>query len=482
MPDRYRAHRDRLVDAIGADGMAVVPAAGEQVRNDDVSHPFRQNSDFVYLTGFHEPDAVAVLVPGHSDGDYHLFVRPRERESEIWNGYRVGVEGARERFQADSAYPLAELDSRLPQLMLGREALFYRLGHPGHDSLMTSLLDKARSIRERTGRTVPTTIRDVSALLAEQRVVKDASEVESLRAAAMLSAEGHREGMRFARPGLYEYQIQAAMEYVWREGGSPRNGYPSIVGSGPNATILHYVDNDREVEAGDLILIDAAAEVDYYSADITRTYPVSGSFTSAQRAVYDVVWEAEKAGITASYPGSTVAQVTDAARVVVAAGLVDLGLIPRSVEDVLDMHLYREFFMHGVGHWLGLDVHDPGQYRIDGESRILEPGMTFTVEPGVYIAQDRPVVEFALLEHDLDGWMAERLIEGPEAKKRQQAARAEAPKLRHEIPEALLGLGVRIEDDILITEDGHENLSKFVPTDPSKIETLCAEESWLSRS
>ncbi|MFP5331067.1 MAG: aminopeptidase P N-terminal domain-containing protein [Acidimicrobiia bacterium] len=483
MSDRFADHRAALASVIGDGGIAIVPAAGETVRNDDVHHPFRQDSDFHYLTGFAEPDAVCVLVPGHPDGDFHLFVRPRDREMEIWTGYRAGTEGARARYAADAAFEISELETELPRLMQGRDTLFYRLGNPTHDAAIGRLLETARSHHTRFGKKVPLAVHDVSAVVAEQRLRKSASEVESLRAACSLSAEGHREAMRFARPGLYEYQVQAAMEYIWREAGSPRDGYPSIVASGSNAIVLHYVENDRLIEDGDLILIDAAAEVDMYSSDITRTFPANGTFSAPQRAIYDVVLAAERAGIAAARPGATLRTVHDASTAILAEGLADLGLVPRGPEEILAMHLYRQFFMHGTSHWLGLDVHDAGAVRVAGAHRQLEPGMVFTVEPGIYVAPDRPEVEFTLLEHDLDAWTERRILLGTAAAREAENAEKEAAeKVTHGIPEEFLGIGVRIEDDILITPDGHENLTSAVPTDPDKIEHLCAEPSWIHRT
>lgn len=482
MPDRFRSHRDQLAAQIGDGGIAVVPASIEMVRNNDVHHAFRQDSDFHYLTGFHEPDAVAVIVPGHPDGDYHLFVRPRDRETEIWTGYRTGTDGARERFLADAAHDLSELDTELPRLMLGRDTLFYRLGNPNQDARMTKLLATARSVRERYGKRTPVAIHDVGAILAELRLRKSPAELDSLAAACELSAMGHAEAMRFAQPEMYEYQVQAAMEFVWREGGSTRNGYPSIVASGPNAVVLHYVENDREIEEGDLVLIDAGAEIDMYSSDITRTFPAGGFFTPPQRAVYEVVLAAQRAGIKASAPGATLKRVHDASTDLLVEGLVDLGLVPGDPDDARAMHLYREFFMHGTSHWLGLDVHDAGALRVDGEHRRLESGMCFTVEPGIYVSPDRPTVEFALLEHDLDAWVERRLLIGAEAaKKAEEAEKEAAEKVTHDIPAEFLGIGIRIEDDIVITDDGHENLSAMVPVEIDAIESLCAEESWLRR-
>jgi Xaa-Pro aminopeptidase len=483
MTDRFREHRDNLSRIIGTGGIAVVPAAAETVRNHDVHHHFRQDSDFVYLTGFSEPDAVAVIVPGHPDGDFQLFVRPRDREMEIWNGYRAGIEGAVQRHGADAAHDLADLDSLLPRLMLGRETLFYRMGNPRHDSRITSILGMARNYRERYGRPAPSAVHDLGSLIAELRIVKNAPEIESLRAACELTAEGHREAMRFSRPGLYEYQIQAAMEFIWREGGSPDNGYPSIVASGPNAIVLHYIENDRQVEDGDLVLIDAACEIDFYSSDITRTFPANGSFSAPQRRVYEAVLDAHHQAIRSVRPGGTIRDTHDIARRVLTGHMVELGLLPTDADQAMEMHLYREFFMHGTSHWLGLDVHDAGAYRTADGHRTLEPGMCFTVEPGIYIAADRPEVEFTLLSHDLDAWTERRVVEGTSAARAAEAKeRDAAEKVTHRIPEELLGIGIRIEDDILVTIDGHENLTATVPSDPDKVERLCGEESWLHRS
>ncbi|MDH4116793.1 MAG: aminopeptidase P N-terminal domain-containing protein [Acidimicrobiia bacterium] len=482
MTDRFHEHRTGLASHIGTNGIAVVPASVEKVRNDDVTHLFRQDSDFAYLTGFHEPDAVAVIVPGHPEGDFHLFVRPKDREREIWDGLRTGTEGAMSRFGADAAYDLAELDTALVRLMVGRDTLFYKLGNPAHDDRMTRLLATARSHRERFGSVAPTAVHDVGTVLAELRVVKNPAELDSLRAACELSAEGHREAMRFTRPGLYEYQVQAAMEFVWREGGSRDNGYGSIVAAGRNAVILHYTENDCLIEDGDLVLIDAGCEIDWYTADITRTFPASGIFVGPQRDVYEAVLAAHHAAIRGVVPGGTFRDTHDTARRVLTEHMVDLGLIPTDADSAFEMHLYREFFMHGTSHWLGLDVHDAGVTRTPTGSRILEPGMCFTVEPGLYVNPDRPTVEFTLLEHDLDAWTERRLMLGAAAAAAaEQVEKDAADKLTHEIPAELLGLGVRIEDDILVTVDGHENLTGHVPVEPAKIEHLCAESSWLHR-
>ncbi|HJR91373.1 MAG TPA: aminopeptidase P N-terminal domain-containing protein, partial [Acidimicrobiia bacterium] len=438
-------------------------------------------SNFVYLTGFEEPDAVCVMAPGHPDGEYVLFVRPRDPEMESWNGYRAGVEGAKERHGADAAHDISELDEVLTRMMLGRSVLWYRVGNPSHDARVSGLVGKARAYRDRFGRAAPEAVRDVSDAIGHMRLRKSAEEIESLRAACLLSTEGHREAMRFARPGLYEYQIEAAMEYVWREGGSRRNGYPSIVASGPNNCILHYVENDRLVEDGDLILIDAAAEIDHYSSDITRTFPANGTFTAPQRALYEVVEDAQRRAIATARPGNTIADIHDTATRALTEGLVDLRLLPKDVDEALAMHHYRQFFFHGTSHWLGLDVHDRGTYRIEGESRPLGPGMVLTVEPGLYLDANKPVRSFAMLEYDLDRWTEERILEGRAARLRQEELLEEAEQLEFELPPEFVGLGIRIEDDILIVDGGHDNLTSHVPVEIDDIEELCAETSWLVR-
>jgi Xaa-Pro aminopeptidase len=448
----------------------------EQIRNDDVPHDFRQDSNFFYLTGFTEPDAVAVLTPGHPEGDYTLFVRPRDPELEAWNGYRAGVDGARSRFGADNAFPIEEFDEVVSRLMIGREVLWYQSGDEKHDSAITGIINKARGHRERYGGAVPGTVKDISVVLGEMRLIKTADEYEILRAVCDLSATGHNEAMRFARPGLYEYQIQAAMEFGWRVAGSRRNGYGSIVASGANACILHYVENDSQVSDGDLILIDAAAELDGYSADITRTFPANGRFSTAQRAVYEVVLAAEKEGVAMSKPGSTMRGIHQRATEVLTEGMVELGLLPLSVAESMAMNHFTQFFFHGTGHWLGMDVHDRGKYRDDGVPRKLEPGRFFTVEPGLYISPEKGQIELSLLEYDPDEWTQRRILEGRAAAMAKEAeARESAESITHTVPEEFLGIGIRIEDDVFITASGNDNLTASTPVEVDEVEAMCAE-------
>jgi Xaa-Pro aminopeptidase len=478
--DTFALRRRRLAEEVGDNAIAIVPAATEVVRSNDTTFDFHQDPDFLYLTGFPEPDAVAVITPGHPDGEYTLFVRPRDPEMEAWNGYRAGTAGAVETFGADRAFEIGELDEMLTRFMIGRDVLWYRTGNAAHDDRISALVGRARDHRERYGQTVPSAVHDVSVLVWAMRQVKTGDEVESLRRACDLSARGHAEAMRFAAPGLYEHQVQAALEYYWRLAGSRHNGYPSIVASGPNACVLHYVENDRLIEDGDLILVDAAAEVDGYSSDITRTFPANGKFTGPQRAIYEVVHRAFEKGLDMSAPGSSLRAIHDTATRSLTEGMVELGLLPLGVEESLAMHHYNHFYFHGTGHWLGLDVHDMGTYRVEGVPRKLEPGMAFTVEPGLYIAKEKEEITLTLLVYDQDEWAQRRILEGRTAAvAKENEAKERADKVTHKVPPEFLGIGVRIEDDLVITDDGHENLTDSVPTRIDDVESLCAERSVL---
>ena len=480
MSDRFAEARRSLGDTIGKEAIAVVPAAAGVIRSNDVHFEFHQDPDFLYLTGFNEPDAVALIAPGHPNGDFTLFVRPRNPEEEVWTGFRAGADSAKERYGADAVFEVGQLDEILPRYMTGREVLWYAPGNESHDIRMTSILEEGRSLRDRAGATVPAAINDLAVVLGEMRLIKTPEEQEILAAACQLSGEGHREAMRFTAPGQFEYQVQAAVEYWWRQGGSRHNGYPSIVAAGANACILHYVENSSEIRDGDLVLIDAGAEVEGYSSDITRTFPASGEFSVPQRALYEVVLTAEKKGVELATPGSSLSTINDAAVEMLTAGLVDLGLLPLPVEESLAMHHYLQFFNHGVGHWLGLDVHDRGARRVGGKPRPFQPGMTLTVEPGLYVAPERPEIELALLEYDREEWLARRVREGRESAAAAEAEEKErADKITHTIPAEFLGLGIRIEDDVLVTSDGNVNLSASVPVELSDIEDLCTESSRL---
>jgi Xaa-Pro aminopeptidase len=472
--------RQRFAEAVG-DGLAIIPAAREVVRNSDVHYEFRQDSDFFFLTGFDEPDAVAVFNPSDAKERYVLFVRPRDREMEIWNGRRAGVEGAVATYGADAAYPLVQLDDKLREYAVDRPALVYRLGNPAFDPRITRLLGELRMMQRR-GHGAPSRVEDPGPILHEMRLRRSPAELARHRRACEISRDGHLEAMRYARPGTYEYQVQAAMEFVFRQAGSPRNGYPSIVASGPNACILHYSENSRRMSDGDLLLIDAAAEYGYHSSDITRTFPVNGRFTPPQRAIYEIVLRAQLAAIDAARPGARYEAMHEAARRVLTEGLVDLGLLPRGVDDSLAMHLYREFYMHGTGHWLGMDVHDVGDYRVRGESRVLEPGMVFTVEPGLYFDPDREDVTFSLREYsEQEMWERRDRLGVAAAKKLEDEEKAKAPTVKHRIPADFRGIGVRIEDDIVITLTGHDVLTAGTPKTIEDVERTCAEPPRLPR-
>jgi len=476
----FADRRLRFAAALG-DGIAIIPGAQEVRRNGDVNYEFRQQSDFFFLTGFDEPDAVLVINPADPKERYVLFVRPRDREMEIWNGRRAGVEGAVAGYGADAAYPVEQLDDKLREYLIDRPTVYYRLGTGAFDGRITRLVAELRAARVR-GYQAPVRVEDPGPILHELRLRRSPAELLRHRRACEISREAHKEAMRYARPGLYEYQVQAALEFVFRANGSPRNGYASIVASGPNACILHYSENTRRMQDGELLLIDAGCEWGYHSADITRTFPVNGRFTAPQRAIYEVVLRAQLAGIAAARPGNRYEAVHEAARRVLAEGLVALGLLPCGVEVSLAMHHYREFYMHGTGHWLGMDVHDVGDYRLDRKSRVLEPGMVFTVEPGLYVDPERETATFHVREYSEDEMWERRLRLGmTAAKKLEDQEKAKAEKLVHPIPKAFRGIGVRIEDDLLITAEACEVLTAGTPKTIEEIERACAEPPRLPR-
>ena len=475
--DRFAERRTALLQQLGGT-LAIVPAGREQTRNVDVDHPFRQDSDFHFLTGFTEPDAVAVLDPD-SDEPYTLFVRPRDPEKEAWNGVRAGVEGAMTRFGADAAFELDEFEGRLRRRLAGRRSVAYAFG----GRLDAEVLRAVRSVKAyaaRSGVDTPVEIVDLGALIAELRVIKSAAEIEALREACRISAIAHNEAMRFAAPGRSERQVQAALEYVFGVLDAERVGYDSIVAGGDSACILHYVENDQPLADGDLLLIDAAAEYRHLTSDITRTFPVNGTFTDPQRAIYGLVLRAQRAVIAACRPGLAWTRMHERAVEVLSEGMVELGLLPGSVDEVIAKGWYRQFFFHGTGHWLGIDVHDAGRSRVGGEGRPLEPGMAFTVEPGIYVARDKATVTLSHAGYDPDERLRLPFELGADAAKAEIERRAaEAGTFEHQVPAEFLGIGVRIEDDLLIIPAGHENLSALSPVDPDEVEALCAEPSSL---
>ena len=472
--------RQRFAEAIG-DSLAIIPASREVARNSDVHHPFRQDSDFFFLTGFDEPDAVAVFNPAHSKERYVLFVRPRDREMEIWNGRRAGVEGAIATYGADAAYPIDQLDGKLREYALERSAIVYRLGNTGFDSRVIRLVEQARAWRVR-GYETPVRVDDPGPIIHELRLRRSPAELARHRRACEISRDGHIEAMRYARPGLFEYEVQAAMEFVFRKGGSSRNGYPSIVASGPNACILHYSENSRKMQDGELLLIDAACEYGYHSSDITRTFPVNGRFTKPQRAIYELVLRAQLAAISIVKPGTRYEEIHETAKRVLTEGMVELGILPRGLEESLAMHHYREFYMHGTGHWLGMDVHDVGAYKIRGRSRPLEAGMVFTIEPGLYFDPERESATYYLREYREEEVFERRYRLGmAAAKKIEDEEKAKAETIEHPIPAQYRGIGVRIEDDILVTANGCEVLTAGTPKTVEEVERACAEAPRLPR-
>ncbi len=429
--DRQRRRR-RLMQLMGKGSIAILPAAPVTLRNRDVEHPYRPESDFWYLTGFEEPGAVMVLVPGHPDGEFILFCRERDTKMELWNGPRAGLAGARTDYQADIAWPIGEVDDILPGLLENRDKVYYTMGsHPDFDQRLSEWLKRIRS-KSRTGVHPPDEIVSLEHLVHEMRLFKDRGEVALMRRAAEISATAHRRAMATCRPGMKEYQLEAELVHEFIRQGARSPAYPSIVGGGANACILHYTANDAVLGDGDLVLIDAGAEYHGYASDITRTFPVNGRFSDAQRQVYEVVLEAQLAAIAKVRPGNHWNDPHDAAVRSLTRGLVEIGLMKGDVRTLIKKEAYRKFFMHRTGHWLGMDVHDVGDYKIGDAWRLLEPGMVMTVEPGLYIPAGARV----------------------------------AKKWRN--------IGVRIEDDVLVTRDGCDILSKSAPKGVGEIERLMA--------
>lgn len=419
--------------------VSVFASAHEIRRNQDTDFEFRQETDFYYLTRLNEPDCVAVLAPSHPEHKYVLFVRPRKREEEIWTGLRAGVEGAIRDHGADAAYDIAQLGELLPKYLQNSHKLYYRFGQNQQFDL--KVIGTIKHIREkvRGGVYAPTTIIDPSTIVHEMRLRKNEDDLKSLRRAATISAEGHVAAMKHCKPGMYEYELEALVEYVFRKNGATGVGYPSIVGSGFNTTILHYNTNQCQIQDGDMVLIDAGAEYDVFSGDITRSFPANGKFTKAQQAIYEVVLNANKEVIKMIKPGESFMKLHEHSVDVVTQGLIDIGLLSGSLKDNVEKKAYEKFFMHRTGHWLGMDVHDVGRYKLDDDWRRLEPGMVFTVEPGVYIA-----------------------------------AGAE------NVPEEFFNIGVRIEDDVVVTENGVEVLTAGVPKEAREIEAIMKESAMVA--
>ena len=429
----FAKRRQQLMDIMGPNSIAILPNAEVSSRNRDVDYPYRSDSNFHYLSGFDEPDSVIVIIPGRPHGEYLLFCRERKLEKEIWNGYRAGQEGAIKNFDADDSYPISDLDDILPGLLEEREKVFYTMGNiASFDQRIVGFLNHLRQAT-RQGKHSPTEIIELDHCLNELRLFKSSDEIKAMRKAGEISAKAHIRAMRFTQPGHWEYQVEAEIIHEFMRNNCRSSAYPSIVGGGENGCILHYIENNHKLKNNDLLLIDAGAEYDFYAGDITRTFPVNGKFTPSQKALYTIVLNAQKAAIAAVKPGNHWNQPHEAAVRVLTAGLIDIGLLEGELEELIENHSYREFYMHRTGHWLGMDVHDVGDYKVGGEWRLLEPGMVLTVEPGIYIRD---------LEH---------------------------------IPKKWHFTGIRIEDDVLVTKKGNEVLSALAPKEIDEIETLMAE-------
>lgn len=428
----FAARRKQLLEAIG-DGVAIFPSAPLALRNRDVEHAYRQDSDFYYLTGFDEPESLLLLTNQHDEHQMVLFVRPRKREREIWDGPRAGVEGAVDDFGADAAFPIDELAEKLPDYIGNVERLHYRIAqNEAADAKLFACLNLLRR-GGRRGVTAPEAIIDTSVHLHEMRMRKSAAELATMRRAAEITQEAHLRAMQFASPGKREYEVDAELMHVFRKHGSERPAYDSIVGSGPNATILHYRAGNRVLNDGELLLIDAGCEYDYYASDVTRSFPVNGKFSPEQRAVYEVVLRAQKQSVEAVKPGVTLAQIHDGAVRAITEGLIGIGLLEGDVDALIEKKKHEPFYMHRSSHWLGMDVHDVGRYFIDGEHRPLEPGFVLTIEPGIYIATDA-----------------------------------------EDVDERWRGIGVRIEDDVAVTNGGREVLTKGIPKELDEVEAACS--------
>jgi Xaa-Pro aminopeptidase len=428
------ARLTEFISKMEPNSVAVFASAHEIRRNQDTDFEFRQETDFYYLTRLNEPDCVAVLAPNHPQHKYVLFVRPRVKEEEIWTGLRAGVEGAIKTHGADAAYDISKLPEILPEYLKGVDKLYYRLGQNEHFDLKLIAMLKRLRERVRYGEYGPTTIIDPVTLVHEMRLRKNDEDIASLRRAAQISAAGHVAAMKHCKPGMYEYELEALVEYVFRKQGATGVGYPSIVGSGFNTTILHYNTNNDQIKDGDMVLIDAGAEYNVFSGDITRTFPANGKFSKAQQTVYEAVLAANQAVIEMVKPGESFMKLHEKAVEVVTDELLASGLLSGDRKEIIENKGYFKFFMHRTGHWLGMDVHDVGRYKVEDDWRKLEPGMVFTVEPGIYIA-----------------------------------AGAEG------VPAEYFNIGVRIEDDVLVTENGYEVLTTGVPKEVNEIEALMKE-------
>lgn len=429
----FARRRKALMDVMEPNSIAIVPAAPERTRSRDTEYLYRQDSDFFYLTGFAEPEAVLVLIPEREHGEFVLFCRDRDPEREIWDGYRAGPAGACEQFGADDAFPIDDIDDILPGLLEGRERVYYAMGKDANFDRQVMEWVNAIRAKVRSGATPPGEFLDLSHFLHDNRLYKSAAEIRVMREAGEISARAHVRAMQYCQPGVMEYQLEAEILHEFAMAGARAPAYNSIVGGGKNGCILHYVENNAALKAGDLVLIDAGCELESYAADITRTFPVSGTFSDEQKALYNIVLAAQEDAIATIKPGAHWNEPHEASVRTITSGLLALGLLEGELEELIESGAYRRFYMHRIGHWLGMDVHDVGDYKVGGEWRVLEPGMAMTVEPGIYVAPDDETV---------------------------------AKKWR--------GIGIRIEDDVVVTKDGCDILTEDVPKTVAEIEALMA--------
>ena len=427
-----RPQLEEFMRRMESNSVAIIPSAREATRSNDTHYRFRQDSDFYYVTGFEEPESIAIVRPAQ-DPRYTLFVRPRDPEREIWDGRRAGVEGAKSEFGANESFPIAEFDEKLQDILDGAEKLYYRLGvNRDLDETIINQIARMRAVNRKPIHP-PQTIVDPATIIHEMRVLKSSDEIELMQVAADIAAEAHCEAMKASRPGMQEYEVEALIEKVFRQRGAAGPAYTSIVGAGANATVLHYINNDGQLHDGDLLLVDAGAEYKGYASDITRTFPINGRFTKPQREIYDLVLKAQMACVEMVRPGTTHDQLKQHSIEVLTEGMVELGLLAGKPEELIKEKKYERFYMHGLGHMLGIDVHDVGRYYYGKESRALEAGVVMTVEPGIYISPDTK-----------------------------------------DIPSQYLGIGVRIEDDVLCAENGPRVLTNKVPKVAEEIEGLMA--------
>lgn len=429
----YARRRKALMAEMEPNSIAILPAAPMYIRNRDVEHVYRQDSDFQYLSGFPEPEAVIALIPGREHGEYVLFCRERDPARELWDGLRAGQDGAVSEYGADDAFPIGDIDDILPGLIEGRSRVYYAIGsNQEFDHRLMEWINTIRS-KARQGAQPPNEFVALDHLLHDLRLYKSANEVKVMKHAAEISARAHIRAMQASRAGLHEYHLEAELDYEFRKGGAKMPAYGSIVATGKNACILHYRENDAVLKDGELVLIDAGCEIDCYASDITRTFPVNGRFSPEQKAIYELVLRANEEAFNHIGPGKHWNEAHEATVRVITAGLVELGLLQGSVDELITAEAYKPFYMHRAGHWLGMDVHDVGDYKVGGEWRVLEPGMAMTVEPGIYIAADN-----------------------------------------QDVPKKWRGIGVRIEDDVVVSKTGCEILTGGVPKSVEEIEALMA--------